>query len=349
MLTSCPNVSNSASYLGEGCFTVSFTGGPPLTWPLFPNQQLYPDVNPLNVRFESGSHISDFAFIAQCVLTLSSVESNITCNGRSCGVTHIRRSLFDQRPPGYTPFSFGIAAPAFSGYWPTSANSIHHPDYSTATEYFLADPTLKELLTSVQSGGVNLVGMSADVFSQRFSLLLNTYWQCSLVPWYQTGNFPSNESLLNDTIDTSEGFFSNTTTATITNVTDVYICNKTWAMIPLVASTVLLLFGLYGAIVKHSIRGPEILGYVSTMTRDNSFIDLPSGGCALDGLERARLLKDLEVKLRDVIPHHGVGHIALSDTKPLNNDKFDYGRLYADSTYKGATHQERIYDARRTD
>lgn len=340
MLTSCTNLSSSRTFnFAGGGFTVNVAGGSPLHSPLFPYQQPYPDVKPQNVSFGSGSIVSEIAFIAQCILTRSSVELNITCDERSCGATHIRRSRFDQRPPSYTPLSYGLAAGALSTTWPGAANSIYHPGDSTPTEYFLSDPTLRDLSTSVTSGGISLVGMPADVFSPRFSLLFNTYWQCSLMPWYQTSNFPSNESLLNGTFDNLRGPF-NTTIATITNVTDIYICNKIWAIILLAASSVLLLFGVYGAIVKHRIRGPQILGYVNTMTRDNPYINLPPGGCALDGLERTRLLKDMEVKLRDVTPRHEVGHIALTDAQPFKIEKLAIGRLYADSTYSVAVRKE---------
>lgn len=77
------------------------------------------------------------------------------------------------------------------------------------------------------------------------------------------------------------------------------------------------------------VRGPRILGYVSTMTRDNSYVDLPSGGCTLDGLERARLLKDMRVRLQDVAPEDGVGHIALSSAETSEKGNLVSGRLYA--------------------
>ena len=70
-----------------------------------------------------------------------------------------------------------------------------------------------------------------------------------------------------------------------------------------------------GAIVKHMTRGPIILGYVSTMTRDNPYIDLPPGGCTLDCLERTRLLKDVSVRLQDFAPDDAVGHIAFGSAR----------------------------------
>ena len=333
MALDCPTVSDSTLVNGtsRGGFSLNFVTDDPRNLLLYPNQTSYPSVKPWGVNFSAVSNIeSDDSFITNCTLTRSSVESNITCDDGSCSVTQIRRSRFDQRPPGYTPLSYGIGAAGLETYWPMSGGSGEHPGSSTPTEYFISDPTMNSLSTSIASGGVSLKGLSADLFSERFSLVFNTYWQCSLVPWYQTGNFPSNASALNhDSFDMNYMGIFNTTTTTVTTFTDIYVCNKIWAAILLIASTVLLLCGIGGAVAKHMARGPKILGYVSTMTRDNPYIDLPPGGCTLDGLERARLLKDVEVKVQDVCAEGGVGHIALGSAETFDSGKLISGRLYA--------------------
>ena len=331
MVVFCPNVSSSESEITAiGGFQANFTRPQGGLEELLPYQLPYPEGKAVNVDFAAGSSTNALAFTAQGFVTRSSVESIIACEGRSCGVTHIRRSIFDQRPANYTPLSVGLNAPSLSNAWPLSSNSIHHPGDSTPTEYFLLDPTLSNLDATVEEGGVNLIGMSAEVFSHRFSLLLNTYWQCSVAPWYRTGNFPSNLSLLNDS-NALFGPFFNTTTATVRIDTDIFLCNKTWATILLVAASLLIACGLYGAMVKHRLRGPQVLGYVSTLTRDNPYLHLPDGGCTLDGLERARILKNMKVQFRDVAPDAEVGHIALTHSKNSSRKRLASGRLYAGS------------------
>ena len=97
---------------------------------------------------------------------------------------------------------------------------------------------------------------------------------------------------------------------TVTTFTDIHVCNKVWAAILFVVSSVLLLFGLCGAIVKYMAGGPKNLGYVSTVTRDDPYIGLPVGGYTLDGLERVRLLKNVEVRVQDVAQSEvGLGQI----------------------------------------
>lgn len=153
----------------------------------------------MGVNFWAVSNVdADNLFIANFTLTHSSVESNITCVHGSCSVTQIRRSKFDRRPPGHTPLFLGVGAPCFGTDWPMSGGSGEHDSSSTPTECFISDPTMNLLTTSISTGGISVKGLSADLFSERFPLLFSIYWQCNLVPWYQTGNFPSNASALND-------------------------------------------------------------------------------------------------------------------------------------------------------
>ena len=327
MTLDCPTVSDiTLVNVSNGGFSLQFIDVNSTPSYLYPNQTSYPPVEPWGVNFSALSFLeSDNAFTANCTLTRSSVESNITCDTGTCRVTQIRRSKFDQRPPGYTPLYPEEGAVNLQSYWPISAGAEHEGS-STPTEYFLADPTLRSLSTSRHSWGVSLKGLSAALFSERFSLLLNTYWQCSLVPWYQTGDFPTNASSLNDDLDDGLRNPFNTTTTTVTTFTDIYICNKAWTAILVIASSALLLCGVCGTIAKYMTRGPDILGYVSTLTRDNPYIDLPPGGCTLDGLERARLLINMKVKMQDVAAEEEIGHIAFSSAETTN---LMSGRLYA--------------------
>jgi len=330
MVLSCPSV-GTISQDKAGGFTVNCTLSPSLDQPLYANSAPYPAVISPAVNFTSRSISSQTGFIASCTLTRSSVESNITCAGKNCGVTNIRRSLYDQRPPGYTPLNgnYGpYVSENFALQWPQSAGTNLSSGTSTLMQYFIQDPTLKSLSLSIMGGGISLNGIEADVFSERFSLLFNTYWQCGLVPWLQTGNLPHNTSALAASQNQTGGAPLNSTIATVTKLTEIYVCNKIWATTLLVASCVLLFCGVSGAIVAHRTRGPQILGRVSTMTRDNPHVVLPPGGCTLNGLDRSRLLKDLRVQVQDVATGEPVGHIALGDAG-VRSRRLAMGRSYA--------------------
>jgi hypothetical protein len=62
----------------------------------------------------------------------------------------------------------------------------------------------------------------------------------------------------------------------------------------------LAILAIAGVVLKYTCAMPEILGFVFTMTRDNPYIPLPEGGSALRGIERARLLGNMRVRLGNV-------------------------------------------------
>lgn len=65
-------------------------------------------------------------------------------------------------------------------------------------------------------------------------------------------------------------------------------------------------------------RAPDLFSGVSALTRDSVFITtLPSRGSSLSCSERARILKDVWVRIQDVKPGDEVGRIAFSDQREL--------------------------------
>jgi hypothetical protein len=82
----------------------------------------------------------------------------------------------------------------------------------------------------------------------------------------------------------------------------------------MISTCVLIIVSLIGTILQFSTIAPDIFGYASSFTLDNPYTDIPpeAQGCTLDGIERARLLKDVRVQFADVRPGDEVGHIAFA-------------------------------------
>ena len=124
MTLDCPNISDFTLKGGirhEGFF-IQFENSTQLI--LYPNQTSYPTVEPWRVNFSALSNIaSDNAFTANCTLARSRVESNVTCDDRSCSVIQIRRSLFDQRSPGWTPLNYRVSMSSMEHYWSISGGN----------------------------------------------------------------------------------------------------------------------------------------------------------------------------------------------------------------------------------
>lgn len=80
-----------------------------------------------------------------------------------------------------------------------------------------------------------------------------------------------------------------------------------------------------GALLELFIQGPDILGFASTLTRENPYVDIAPGGTALDGPARARKLGNLRVHLVDLCPQGDVGYITFKAASSVDKAAQDEG------------------------
>lgn len=73
-----------------------------------------------------------------------------------------------------------------------------------------------------------------------------------------------------------------------------------WVPIDFLACLILLVAAVGAYWLRINTLAPDIFGYVSSLTRDNPHIQLPSEGSALSGIDRARMLKRVKVRIGDV-------------------------------------------------
>ncbi|KAI9891281.1 MAG: hypothetical protein M1814_002971 [Vezdaea aestivalis] len=176
--------------------------------------------------------------------------------------------------------------------------------------------------------------------AERLTILLNTYWNLALAPSWQPNGLPTDPLAytllpgrpLNSTdIPPGAPFIWNLTQADHIVTRDNFRCNWGWFVVLVAASIIVMLCGICSAILAFKSFIPDILGYVSTLTRDNPHVPLPPGGTLLHGLERAKLLKDLAVRIQDVTPQEPVGHVAFA---AIGDRPRKEGRLVWDRFYK---------------
>ena len=111
-----------------------------------------------------------------------------------------------------------------------------------------------------------------------------------------------------------------------------YATNTTYAICLLIITAILQACAIATLIIRWRTRAPDILGYISTMTRDNIYTSVPDGGNTLSGIERARRFANMRVQLIDVRPEQSVGHIALSSVtteKASAESRLDKKKPYA--------------------
>ena len=115
-------------------------------------------------------------------------------------------------------------------------------------------------------------------------------------------------------------------TANISTSVTLYVHDPVFVSLTLITSTVLLICGFLGLYFRYSAIAPDIIGYVSTMTRDNPHFSLPTGHGMLDGIERARLLRDVRVQIAEVadMKDGDIGHVALRN---VDREDVEEGRL----------------------
>lgn len=299
--------------------------------------------------------------IATCALAQSHVEAAIRCNGDHCTTVRLRTSLTDTRPTKLTGMEHGTIINGFAKHFPLAVSSTVG---SSPTEVFISNSSVFPFIQQVGhlstgTSYVDLSHLSPELFSRRLSLVMNTFYQLSMQP---TGYFgalstnlssygpdtlpstdlnvylPSNLSATDHTFldwyyeferniqDIRSPFIGATTTAITSYKSEIFVCNFAWLSLLLTSSTVILLTGIVALFLKGKTLGPEMFGFVSSMTYENPYVKIPTGGSMLDAMERTRLLKDIPVRVGDVRGEEQVGHIALAAGIPVR--KLERGRLY---------------------
>jgi hypothetical protein len=190
----------------------------------------------------------------------------------------------------------------------TILSKTQHSMTSTQTELFVADPPNAFLGAAAKIAPVELGSVSIDLFESRFGLLFNTFWKATITPSLILGG-PINATQLNPDIA-----FINTTASFTKRDASLYALNIPWLIVFFLSNVVMFAAAIAAVVFKLQCQTPDLLGYVSSLTRDSEFFKWQGGagrGSVLDGAERARILKEDRVRLMDVGRGEEVGRIAL--------------------------------------
>jgi len=255
--------------------------------------------------------------LAYCHISTAYVEAFVNCTGLACGVTKMRPSQLPHPDPRLVPFEFAWYQSVFSWQFMLATNladkeGSHHG--SSLTEYYINDPVLP--LSNTYRIYVELYKLAHKDMSVRLGQVINSYYLASLDPWGITGlssGAGNRDAVNSDGTKVSSNLAANVTTISTTSVNRVvYVCEWGWWVVFVLACLVMLVVACTGALLSWQTVGPDILGYVSTMTRDSKYLSLPNGGSALDGAYCARLLKKLKIQMHDVQPEKDTGYWAFA-------------------------------------
>ena len=300
-----------------------------------------------------------------CSVSSIHVESSIDCISNLCNVTKIRRSIQDKRSSLVSPLDNTVMCREIFQGLPCTGGSLGQVQ-SSPVEIFLNDTTIAPYSTGGFEGGfVDLSLVAPSAISARLSIILNTYYQIYANPIAFLGDRSTNLSLYgpdtspintintwfgtNATLDnvlqaieTSQDemplseertaelnnapFVAATANATTTENYQIFVCNFGWLAVLLITSTILIFLGTSSALFKLKVIVPDMLGYVSSMTYNNSILKELPRGLPLDAVERGRRLGKLQVRIGDINGEEEVGLIAF--TQKAQSVTLRKGRTY---------------------
>lgn len=273
-----------------------------------------------------------FVSHANCSMSPQDVESSVYCSDQSCRVTAMR----------YLPNDSVSALNLYSDYIKPSLELLplsslgalsHGPIYpSSITELWLQNPYANYGGSIMRS--VELSTTTGAALGKNFEVLFNTYWQSPFGSRYLFGDLSTTDVGLYDNIGNFSALdvtrygsidFNTSHTTMITYDGEQYICNKMFAGFLISISSLLFLTSLASLLLGTMTLAPDILGYVSSLTRDNPFAcnDEPSH---LDGLDRAKALNDMKVAIGDVDGQSKSGYVAFGAAE--NVMRLQKNRLY---------------------
>lgn len=254
-----------------------------------------------------------------CSITPNPVLAKVDCLSGDCAVTRMKRvSDASDHEAAINLREIGTWG-RFTENFP-AAFGPQHDSSNTPTERYLLNPEMSPANRS--DFQLNIADIPIADLNVRLTTLVNTYYHATIAPEARLGGVEFGK------------FKAKNVSVEYTDLVTIYKCIWAWFAIALCSSIGLLAIGIAGVIFQHSAIGPDIYGYVSSMTRDNAYCT-PTHACTNDGLKRAFLMKDAVVQVRDVLPRAIIGHIAFVTVDSRSGGGLNDGRLNMERPYSG--------------
>jgi hypothetical protein len=301
-------------------------------------------------EFESVDHVTTVL----CTPSQQYVENQIFCSkdsvSQQCQVIAQRPSLLPHFPSELTYLSFGTVA---LGWTALFQNSTPQGYAVNQLQNWILDPTSTVSLISTPNSDANNEGQTPLAYvslkdvGDRLGQLLNAFIHGSMwnstsyiiaTPLYDIQEMVTggrNASFVPATTSDLIAMIQNRTSAfTVTgsqvNEAQVYVAFFPWLIIFLISNLAMFLAAITGAYFSRKTIIPDYLGFVSSLAKESPFIKLPDVGINMDGMDKAKLVKDMKVRLGDVSAFEGgdtgVGRLAFARMEETK--KVERGRLY---------------------
>ncbi|ETI24681.1 hypothetical protein G647_04050 [Cladophialophora carrionii CBS 160.54] len=258
-------------------------------------------------------------WVTRCAINQIYVESNVSCQSVTdsqlpfCSVQAQRRSPNKHAPSTVTTLSFPSTFTYLTKEWILATDPLLSSGYSSLSEYYLQNTSSAFILSGNGRNYADYSNVTAQQFSQRLGQLLNT-WVLASQTCADTMEYPLNHQ---------------NTTAFYTDGFDVYVVSWSWVGVYCAAIGVMVLAACCTIWCAFHTTIPDVLSYCSSLTRDSKFFEFAKGGSTLDGVLRARMLQDVEVKLGEVAEQQAVTNDQyrsgfVNDVNPGANERVSY-------------------------
>jgi hypothetical protein len=271
----------------------------------------------------SASQIGDDVAFWNCSYYNQYVNVTVACDGFSWNCTALSADPVKNGSNTYLNNGFvngfltslgQSAQGAGSTFYPLLTRLLLSPTFLGAGEDFTSP-----------SDSINSYGQA---MASTLGSILNTYYQLTLTST-AIYNYTAVDKIYN----------LNTTIADEADIVLVYKVRWEWFTVLVCTCILLLVFGVTGIILDSKTMGPDILGFASSMTRDNRYIKLEHDDIELgegaaqsasskNAYETLRDLRHHKVILQDVRGHEEVGKIVLSSVGLPNGKPLSRDRLY---------------------
>jgi hypothetical protein len=259
------------------------------------------------------------------------IESSVFCakdaTSQQCKVTAQRPSLLPHMPEEISYLSFPYVALGLTSLLPISTPQSSAVNF---IQNYLYNPLSQTNLISSPTSLSNNLGETplqniplADI-ENRLGQIINAFMYASLwnsTPYITGASFDGIKAQLTGGNDASfvpasttelTAMIQNQTAAfTVagvqTNAALVYKCVYSWLVVFLVANTIMLVGAITGVYFSRRTIVPDYLGFVSSLAKESPYIRMPDVGVNMDGMDKARLVKDVKVRLGDISENGGGG------------------------------------------
>ncbi|KAI0972778.1 hypothetical protein F4678DRAFT_52068 [Xylaria arbuscula] len=260
-----------------------------------------------------------------CTVHTTYVDVNYTCSNPSqCDATGVRLSHSLPQPSIFSSFNFPKLdrtdpwlKPNFTSFdrgsftdavglieLLTTAFTLHDSGTMSPVMGYLISPN-DPFSTETPYDWKGMASLGRKTFETRFAQIINTQYIGGIAPRTSIGVDP----LLQTDDNLSPTLLE--TTATTGVGERFFVCDKGWFSAVFIISVIVLVTAAVGAVLRRLTLVPDVLGTLSVGTLDNRCERLPTKGTMLSGLERARYMKGIGIRLGDVEPSQPVGRIAL--------------------------------------